>query len=120
LGSYEKSYKVVTTHLGEDNPLVKSLYESYVEAKHKAEEYVFPLPPRQHHTTLHRTAPGWNHTFFFSRRHNEKQDAQAKRAAKFAAVRGPMVKGSTAIHTLTHRELEMLSSHDGGRQEAIN
>ena len=82
-GSYEKSYKVVTTHLGEDNPLVKSLYESYNEAKHKAEEY------------------------------NDKQMAQAKRAAKFGALRGQQPKGGgTATHALTHRELLMLSSHE--------
>jgi hypothetical protein len=82
LGSYEKSYKVVTTHLGEDNPLVKSLYESYNEAKQKAEEY------------------------------NDKQVAQAKRAAKFNALRGQQTRGGTQTHALTQRELLMLSTHE--------
>jgi tetratricopeptide (TPR) repeat protein len=35
LSSYEKACKVMTTHLGEDHPLVKSLTDSYNEAKEK-------------------------------------------------------------------------------------
>lgn len=83
VASYEKAYKVVTTHLGEGHPLVKSLSDSYKEAQGKAATETARL------------------------------DAQAKKNStrRLAASGGFGGTSRKEQHHLTHSELRLLSTY---------